>query len=350
MNSFVVDPAIEIVDITFTDKSLTQLQLSLVDGLQPGVTYSIHVTSTYDCSGNPIDPQFNSSFFGLPETAQDADIIINEVLFNPRPGGVDFIELVNNSQKFINLKNWSIGNMEDGEPSSVTPLMKMDYLLKPGGYLVLTENTNVLKAEYHSLDEKNVLVLDNLPGLNDDEGSVVVIDDQENVIDYLHYTKDLHSIFINDEEGVSLERIALDRPTNERQNWKSCSSAAGFATPGYPNSNALSELYLAEETVKIEPEVFIPIVGQPDFAMIRYKFDKGGYVANVKILDDQGHLIKRVAINEVLGTEGALRWDGDRDNGNPARTGYYMVWFEVFDDAGEVKTLRKRIAVATRFR
>jgi hypothetical protein len=189
-----------------------------------------------------------------------------------------------------------------------------------------------------------------MPRLNDDKGSVVVIDDQGNIIDHFQYAENLHSVFINDEEGVSLERIALDRPTNESQNWKSASSMAGFATPGYPNSNAIAELSLNEETIKIEPEVFIPLVGQPEFAMIRYKFDKGGYVANVKIFDDQGHLIKRLASNEVLSTEGALRWDGDRDNGNPARIGSYMVWFEVFDNNGEVKTLLKRIAIATRFR
>ncbi len=350
VTSFTLDPAIEITMIAFTDQSLTQLQLSLANELQPGVIYSIHVGKTYDCSGNSIDPNFNKMFFGLPETAQAADIVINEILFNPKPGGVDFIELVNNSHKFLNLKNWSIGIMEDGMPSSIKPLMILDYLLKPGAYLVLTEDFSALKGEYPFLAEVNVLVLDNMPRLNDDKGSVVVIDDQGNIIDYFQYAEDLHSVFIDDEEGVSLERIALDRPTNENQNWKSASSMAGFATPGYPNSNAIDELSLNEETIKIEPEVFIPLAGQPEYAMIRYKFDKGGYVANVKIFDDQGHLIKRVASNEVLGTEGALRWDGDRDNGNPARIGSYMVWFEVFDNNGDVKTLRKRIAIATRFR
>lgn len=349
INSFALEPAIEILGVAFTDASLTKLQLSLAYDLDPGVYYSILVNIVYDCSGNLINPDFNRTVFGLPTSAQPDDIVINEILFNPRPTGVDFVELVNNSPDFINLKNWLVGNLEEGLPSSKKPIVNEDYLFNPGAYLILTENLNVLKGEYPMLAEDKVLVIDKLPLFNDDEGSVMIMDDQQHIIDYFRYTNDMHSVFINDDEGVSLERIAFSRPSNEDQNWKSASSIAGFATPGYANSNAVGDLSLQMESIRIEPEVFVPIVGHPDFALIRYRFDKGGYVANVKIFDDQGHLIKRIANNEVLGTEGVLRWDGDRDNGIAARTGYYMVWFEVFDSTGEVRTLRKPIVIASRF-
>jgi hypothetical protein len=72
------------------------------------------------------------------------------------------------------------------------------------------------------------------------------------------------------------------------------------------------------------------------------------YVATANILDTQGRTIKKIANNEILGAEGFYRWDGDTDDGQQARIGYYVLWFEIFDSSGFVKTFRKRIVVAGR--
>ena len=79
-----------------------------------------------------------------------------------------------------------------------------------------------------------------------------------------------------------------------------------------------------------------------------YHFEQSGYVANATILDQQGHTVKSLANNEVLGVEGFIRWDGDRDDGSRARAGYYMVWFEVFNVDGKISTFRKRVVVMYR--
>jgi Lamin Tail Domain len=348
-SSFTIVPAIEITDISFKDATLTKLLLSLSQEIQPEGTYSITVTGISDCAGNSIHSDFNHVDFGLPQTANAGDIVINEILFNPWPMGVDFIEVVNVSAKFINLKNWNIANFEDDSQVNGKAITQSDFLFEPGAYLVLTEDVNVLGAHYPLLHMENVLIVDDLPAFNDTEGSAAIVNDAYHVIDSFLYSDDLHSIFINDAEGVSLERISFSRPTSEDQNWKSASSLIGFATPGYLNSNSKADVNLPDESVRIDPEIFNPVIGQPDFTQIHYKFDKGGYVASIQVYDDRGHLIKQIANNALLGTEGVLRWDGDRDDGQKARTGYYMVWFEVFDETGVVKTFRKRLAIVSRF-
>ena len=68
-------------------------------------------------------------------------------------------------------------------------------------------------------------------------------------------------------------------------------------------------------------------------------------MANVKIFDQEGRAIKELAHNELLGTEGFFRWDGDQDNGSRARMGYYMIWFEIFDADGMLKTFKKWVAI-----
>jgi len=339
---FQINPVTEIESVGFGDYNLTSLLIESKIPFKKKVLYTIVMQNVQDCNGNLISDEFSSAEFALTESATSMDVVVNEILFNPRPTGVDFVEIVNTSAKFINLKNWSLAN--DDQRIITT----QDYLLKPGSYCVLTNDGDIVKGEY-ALSREEFFLETSLPSFNDDEGSAILLSEKGEMIDSITYSKSMHSVFIKDEEGISLERISFYQPTAENQNWKSASSIVGFATPGYLNSNARSENEIPDESVKVNPEIFIPITGQPDFTQIQFAFDQGGYVANIKIIDSQGHVVRELANNEVLGTEGILRWDGDRDDGNKARVGYYMVWFEVFDAKGAVKTFRKRVVVAGKF-
>lgn len=347
--SFDFQPSININSIAFADASLRSIIFSFDDSLRNSTLYTIKVAGIYDCNGNEVQSKFNSKQFALPESPAPLDIKINEILFNPRPTGTDFIEIVNTSDKFLNLKDWSLSTFDGDSIGKRYPMVAEDFLLKPGAYLVLTEDTDILIGEYPQTFSENVLDVKDIPSMSDDEGSIAIVTDTKQVVDHFSYSKDYHSAFIKDEEGVSLERISFAEPTNDRNNWKSASTTSGYATPGFINSNSRTESIVSSEDVVVSPEIFIPGTGQPDFTEIQYKFNQGGYVANVKVLDANGRMIKELANNALLGTEGFIRWDGDRDDGSKARIGYYMVWFEVFDTSGTVKTFRKRLAVASRF-
>jgi len=348
-DNFVIDPVMMVKSVSFPNPSHLELLIELTSELITGVSYSITVNSIADCSGNRISEATNNTIFGLPEEPIPSDILINEILFDPRPAGVDFIEVVNVSKKFVNLKNWMIGNFENDTITNALVISVKDLLLAPGGYLALTKDLDALKGDYPSAYEQNIFEVDDMPTLNDDAGSITIATSYGVLVDHFNYSTSLHSIFIKDPEGVSLERIALNVPTNDIQNWKSSSTMSDNATPGYLNSNSRNDLDINVEPIRIEPEVFIPLYGQPDFVRIHYDFDRGGYVANVRVVDAQGHPVKHLANNEILGTQGTFRWDGDRDDGGKIRVGYYLVLFEVFDTTGEVRTFFNRVAVATRF-
>jgi len=344
---FIIIPNISITGISFTDASLRLFTLTLGENLQPAITYSIAVQNISDCNKNAVQDDFNDARFGLPEEAAAADIVINEILFNPRPTGVDFIEVYNNSTKFINLKNWAVSNFVNGTILNSRLITADDFLLSPGEYKVFTENSNVVKGEYISAVESNLFQVADLPSFNDAEGTAALVDTQSNIIDYVSYTDDDHTDFLKDDEGVSLERVSFKEPSSNKSNWKSASSTAGYATPGYLNSNSRGDF--SGGKIVISPEIFEPIKGIPDFTQIQYNFDKGGFVANIKILDFQGREIKQIANNTILGTSGFFRWDGDMNDGSKARVGSYTVWVEVFDSKGTVDTFRKRVVVAGKF-
>jgi hypothetical protein len=234
--AFNFDPLLAVAAGSFSDASLTALKVSLTQEIQRGAVYSINAENLYDCAGNPIQPEGATLEFGLPESADSLDVLINEILFNPRPTGVDFVEIFNSSAKFINLRNWSLASLEGGVLKNKTVLSGEDFLLKPRGILAVTENSNILMGEYLTSQEQHFLQVNDLPVFNDDSGSVAVVNETGNVIDYFRYSNDMHSVFIKDDEGVSLERISATNSLSD-QNWKSASSSVGFATPGYVNSN-----------------------------------------------------------------------------------------------------------------
>lgn len=344
-HSFLFEPPLTISEIKFTSTSLRQLRIMLSNTLQPKQLYSITISGLRDCAGNLIQDGYSQKKFALPELAEAGDVVLNEVLFNPRPGGVDFVEILNVSDKYINLKNWSLANFENGEIRNAKIMSTNDVLLSPASFLAITPNGVVLKDHYPLAMETNFLIA-TIPSLNDDAGSVALVSDSGLNLDYLIYEDDFHTSLLKDKEGVSLERISAYESALKKNNWKSAASAAGFATPGYINSNSKPEGSFTGDEIQVDPEIFSVDRPGQDFARIRYKFDQSGWVANVKIADQQGRVIKELANNETLGIDGFFRWDGDREDGTRARMGYYFVWVELFQLDGQVRTYRKRVVIA----
>jgi hypothetical protein len=341
---FSLTPSVTISKKYFADRALRVVMLELSDALAVREFYTLQVSNLTDCSGNFIQQDFSTLSFVLPEAADSLDVVINEILFNPRSGGVDFVEIYNRSEKYINLKNWKLGNYQNGATTNGQTIFSDDFILAPLRYQVFTSNPSIVESHYPQSVSKNLFKM-TMPSFPDDEGTVALQNDQSLTIDHFSYSQHLHSSFLKNKEGVSLERISFSAPTQESSNWRSASATSGFATPGFLNSNARPDSFSSENTVTVDPEIFSPSESGRNFSKINYTFVEGGWVAKVKILDSQGRLIKTIANNETLSLEGFYRWDGDRDDGSQARVGYYVVWFEVFDSSGSVNVFRKRVII-----
>ncbi len=59
---------------------------------------------------------------------------------------------------------------------------------------------------------------------------------QGNIIDELVYNEKWHFKLIDNDEGVALERIDYNAPTQQQDNWHSAASSVGYGTPTYKNS------------------------------------------------------------------------------------------------------------------
>ncbi len=312
--------------------------------IQLTTPYTITVTGVNDCVKNLENQQRNTAVAIRPEAGNPGDIIINEILFNPESGGVDFVELYNRSDKVINLKKWLLAN----DTKSAT-IATQELLIHPKAFLVLTPDPTVLKADYPRGDESTFVEVPSFPSYPDTEGTVQILDSLEQVIDAFDYHEDFHLSLLSQVDGVSLERISFDAPAQTPDSWQSAASTAGFATPGLMNSQ-FAPHGQSKGTVTIEPKVFTPDnTGINDFTTIRYDLTNPGNFANVYVYDPVGRLIKTLAEGAPLATSGFYTWDGTNNHRARVRPGYYTVYFELYDSLGNKEIIKKTVVLGVRF-
>lgn len=349
--SFNVDNGMgQIVSFGLDANEPKNLTLNLPIKMVGNVLYTLTILGLKDCAGNTIET--NSTIkFGLPQQVEIGDLIINEVLFNPRTNGFDFVEIYNKSDKIFTSRDLLIAEEDviTGETTDFVDLRSTGKLILPKDYMVMTENPEVVINEYLSKGPMNFLKVSGMPNYLDDEGVVVVRRNIDLVaLDSFAFDNAWHFKLLDDEDGVSLERISFDAPTQLQSNWHSAAQSYGFATPSYLNSSTLN-LNLEEEFV-VEPEIFSPNQdGFEDFTTINYTVDEIGYLANVTIYDIRGRLIRRLVKNETIGQNGFFTWDGIDENGLKADVGIYIISAEFFNSEGKVKKLKGKCVLATKF-
>lgn len=322
------------------------VRLSLPVPLQNDVIYTITVSNTInDCVGNALGT-YNSARFAIPKTAQYNDIVINEILADPKTGGYDFVEIYNRSNKVIDLRSLTLSQYDtiNNVLSSVKTISAEGYLIFPSEYLVLTANSAAVKSQYYTTNPDAFLDLPSMITMNI-SGGTVCIARQDTLIDLLKYYQNMHFALIQNTKGVTLERIDFNRTTQDRTNWHSAAEAVGYGTPGYKNSQ-YNDAGETDDAIEITPQLFSPDEdGYNDIVNINYHFDTPGFVANVLIYDSKGRMIKNLIRNELLGTRGTFSWDGVTDDRDKARIGIYIIFVEVFDLKGNVKHYKKTCVV-----
>lgn len=325
-----------------------EVMLLLDKPLLPGVIYRVSAGNQSDCNGNN-SGDGNSVKLGLPAVADSLDLVINEILFNPVPGGVDYIEVFNRSNKVIDLGFIYLANMnESGTPDNIVAMSPEKQLLFPGEYAVATVSKEALMNKQLVPNPEAVVEPGDMPSMNDDEGVLLLMNGAGLVIDRLHYYDDWHHALLNNTEGVSLERMDALRSTDDAENWTSASEESGFGTPTYKNSQGVVAGTFDGEIV-LDPPLFSPDGdGQDDFAFIRYRLPGSGYVGRVIIFDAAGRQVRRLKQGSLAAVEGSYRWEGMNEKGELLLPGMYVVYAEFVHPTGKVRKFRKTILLARR--
>lgn len=310
----------------------TKLELTILPVLDTGKIYELQIDSLVDCEGNLTQSKVE---FVLAHKNKIGAVIINEILFDPYAGDEDFVELYNNSDLYFDLKDWQLGNDDNGVAGNLKPIAE-NYILSPHSYVVITKNYELIKDRYpvHSL--YNYIKLETLPTYSNEQGTVYILLPMGSESDKFDYSEAFHFDLLRNKEGVSLERLDFDRATQDESNWHSAAEEVGFATPGLQNSQFTPQVK-TEKKLSVSPEIFSPDNdGFEDILTLSYHLPQTGFVGNVTIYDATGRQTKVLVQNKLLAQRGSFTWDGTTDNNQKARIGRYIVLFEYYDLDGNV--------------
>lgn len=336
------------ITATPTAPAYKSVVLMFADTIVIGQTYTVSISDTLtDCSGNMIVMN-SSAQFAIAYPPSTGDVVINEILSNPREGGADFVELYNRSNKIIDLKQLLLGTLSNGTPAMKT-ITTEGYLLFPGTYVVLSSNTEAVRQQYTTYSATNFVQMSSFPTYNNDDGVVILTDLNTVDIDRVTYNVSMHYGMLKSTDGVSLERLSPERLSTDNSNWHSAASTVGYATPGYKNSEWL-ETAPADNEITIAPEIFTPDMdGMDDVSNIIYKFTEPGYRISIWVYNAAGFRIKQLVNNDLAAVEGTYTWDGTSEDNVKVTTGIYLYYIEIWKLDGTVKKFKKAITVGTKF-
>lgn len=331
------------VDSIWVEQDLLKLRFS--EAFPENESLKLRIEGFLDCSGNEMNPADLEVI--RPSIAGAGEIFLNEVLYNPKTGSPKFVELVNPTDKFLEIGSWSLANSDDGENiDQLRTLSEESLVMPPNSYLAISTDTNGVKLDYPLSEGGRFYEINSLPSYPIAGGTVMLVDSEGNVVERFSYDDDLHHPLLQDSKGVSLERISIETPAEVLNNWHSASAAVGFASPGMENSQFIAEEF-DSEIIQIDPPAFDPEGSNGNtFVSIRYELDQPGWVGSFRIYDLAGRRLASLAENEILATRGLYTWTGTDNLGRRMRSGYYILWVELFDWEGRLKTIRKTIIIA----
>jgi hypothetical protein len=324
------------------------VELIFEESFSIGTVYELNVSPDIkDLHGNEYNGE--TVFFGQMHKPEKENFVINEILFHPRSGGSDFVEIYNRSDRILDLSDISIAsrNRTTGNLQQIYRVSETSIYVQPGDYFVLTTDSASLHRLYYVDNPDNVVIMSGFPVYPNEDGTVVLLDNEDNIIDEFSYSEDMHGIFISNPEGVSLERVDFERKSSELGNWQSAAQTVGFATPAYKNS-CYTHTEEANESFALSSTTFSPDGdGYEEVLFIDYKMPAAGFVAKIAIYNIRGHFVKEICRSTTLAVDGRFSWDGTKSNGAKAPVGPYIIYIEAFDANGKVYKYKKTCVVAS---
>lgn len=308
-----------------------ELEIELKNALSSGNIYELNI-QIENCLGMYIDTTLTIYKKYIPK---NMDIIISEILFNPSAGGVDFIEVYNNSDSVIDINDITIS---DGKTSillnkTITKKNENCYI-QPKEYRVIsTNNTDIIEHFY--VDNKNHLIQStSLPSMPDDNGTILIQNEYGEVLDQLDYDESFHLKWLAEIEGRSIERKRFEEETNVKENWSSATDDVGRATPTGKNSQFVENSDSKELRFWLSKEVLNPVKNSTENQLeINYKIEEDAIFTNVKLFSISGAYLGEIITGRSIRNAGYLTWDMST-NGQLIQAGTYILVIECYTEKG----------------
>lgn len=322
----------------------TQIILNFNSNFEKGKLYTVTIKNAFDLEGNALGK--TQKQIGIAEQPTIGDLIINEVCFNAAEDGAEYFELYNTSEKVIDLSTILFTTRKTDGTLNSGYLFPVNSLILPDEFLAITTDVEAVKNTYLPPDTANIISSDKWYALNNSGGNLLITNSEKDTIyDEIEYNEGWHHQFINENKGVSLEKINPLLSGLVKDSWHSAASEVNYGTPGYKNSQyrALEQNTAIDDNwIWADPESFSPDNdGINDVCLLHYTTDENGCIANAHIFNPVGVKVKDLLSNQLLSSEGVITWDGTNNNGRIVNSGVYVLLIEVVNPTLNTKKIKK---------
>lgn len=316
------------------DLQRNSFDVVLNSNLAINTAYTLNIDSLFACYGAVITNQKINTGIGYRSIPAGA-LLLNELLFDPKGEGADYVEIYNNTDSILDLGSTWIVNFDDqGQPDKAYLMAPDGYTLFPGELVAVTENPLQVMQQYKSHRKATILEITTLPTYPNDKGHCGLVNNLGQVIDRFSYDDNMHSPVIDDKDGISLEKIIVGAPSMQLDKWTSAAESAGFGTPGLPNSQLSTAA--ANGTFSMPQSWFTPNNdGNNDYLSIQYQLPEAGYFISVRIFTESGVLMAQPYSNYYTEQHGTCIWTGDDIEGMPLSPGNYAIHIEAYHANGK---------------
>jgi hypothetical protein len=178
-------------------------------------------------------PTCNSSVLDsvivIPEIYGTGKLVFNEVLFNAEEDCPEFVELYNDSGDFIKVDQLYFGYASSGDFADDLLEVPKGLIVPPHSFIIFCDDFLQLR-KFYKVNKYCVSVEMKLPQLLNDEGVLFLLDANGETLTKAIYNDDDHNDFLEENKGVSLERVNYDSDI-----WTSGNYSKGKASVGYIN-------------------------------------------------------------------------------------------------------------------
>jgi len=179
-------------------------------------------------------------------------VIINEIMYDFPEGECEWVEIYNNSDSVVNLKNWKVSDNSLTQVNITTN----DYFLNPQSYAVISQSGAIF-TNHPAIDSSKVIINSSFPSLNNTGDAVIIYKINSAVSDRVDYLPDWGG------DNSSLERININGVSNDSSNWAS-SIACERSTPTIVNSISSAVHYQRNDLI-INEIMAAPLSGHPEY-------------------------------------------------------------------------------------
>lgn len=322
--------------------SLGNSQINFVLKIPLETTSKIFVFQVTDC--NTEEVILVNETIELPQQAITNDVVINEIMFEPKPNQTEYIELRNTTTHPIMLSGLFLNTDNPDFEGNIIDTLGL--IIRPNAYLFLSKDTLNNHANYDQINPLKWYPYFAPTSLNNSESFIGLHTVNGHYIDSIYYTNSMHYPLIKNTQGIALERISSSKITNLSDAFASAAQNSGYATPGLKNStefdaNATSEtLSLSDDYLSVNGD------GYQDVIEIRYTIQEQQAISLI-IYDRAGFVAKTLAKHHFHSGESTFVWKGNTDNNTLAESGVYILVLSV-DSNGSSKGVSKRVITVSR--